>query len=113
MKTEDKKVLIVILVLLVALALVLSTIVFPGFWANFYKGQNQEFEGELASLSGKYCTDSEGKDYSVSGNVQTNAGNFQDSCTDDKTLKEYYCKGRYSAYLLYTCPNVCSGGKCI
>lgn len=60
------------------------------------------------------CTDSDkGRNYYTYGYV--NIGGqilYDDMCKDSKVLIENYCVSRKRAYVYYSCPYGCAGGKC-
>ena len=79
------------------------------------------------STSSKCISDSDGGiNYYVSGTLNVNCGTdsngispacgiWRDSCSDEKTLIEYYCEGNNlnDNFKTYTCPSGCKDGACI
>ncbi len=62
------------------------------------------------------CVDSdEGKDYSVKGTVTYNDQEYNDTCDDDDTLKEYYCEDGELKSETHACGSgyICQDGACV
>jgi len=59
------------------------------------------------------CTDTEdGVNYTIRGVVSSSEGEYEDTCSDDKTLKDYYCEGNTVLKEKYECPGSCQNGVC-
>jgi hypothetical protein len=68
--------------------------------------------GACETTTADYCSDSDRRDYTEKGKTYSNQGTKTDTCTDKKTLTEYYCSGNrvYSEKIL--CDYSCSDGAC-
>jgi hypothetical protein len=69
-------------------------------------------DGACEASTSDYCYDSDQRDYTEKGKTYTNQGTKTDTCTDKKTLTEYYCirSRAYSEKIL--CDYICKDGAC-
>jgi len=60
------------------------------------------------------CTDSDGRDVYVKGNVSLGTALYVDGCTDGSHVKEYYCDGSMATSETAECPlgSACADGRC-
>ncbi len=58
------------------------------------------------------CTDSDGKDFYTKGQVLTESGVIEDSCSG-KNVIEYYCSRNTLRFELFICAHGCDEGKCM
>ncbi len=79
-------------------------------------GVCQKPGGNNPLITGVVCIDSDqGKDYETFGRVTHGDGRLssKDSCEDETTLREYYCRRGYIAYELHQCPKGCQHNACL
>ncbi len=70
-----------------------------------------EYPGECLNIS---CTDSDsGLDYFTKGTVTYNGETYEDYCSSDSTVVEYFCKDGIVERTGYRCPNGCYDGACM
>jgi hypothetical protein len=93
-----------------------------GFRSEDYQCPNGCSNGVCRTEPGEteLCTDSDGLDYYEMGRArgdwygpQNPHVDKMDSCEDDSTLVEQYCKTNHVRSETYNCPNGCSDGACI
>ncbi|MBI5148486.1 family 10 glycosylhydrolase [Candidatus Pacearchaeota archaeon] len=59
------------------------------------------------------CYDSDnGKDYYIAGYITIGSTRYDDLCTSQTKLREYYCFNNNKKYVNFNCPYGCSQGRC-